>query len=117
MSFVGINVTFGFIQASQEAVLSPSPIYGPSSASQAFTAAGTTTPAALPGPNATFLPAVFLTVQDAADAIDWWITIGPTPPDPLVDQPVGGRHLLLASEISKQIFCKPGDKVRVAPVP
>lgn len=113
MSFSGINVTFGFIQTSREAVLTPSPIYGPSTDSEAFTAAGTTEAAASnPAPNSTFLPAVFLTVQLS----DWWVTVGPEPADPSADQPDGGRHLVLATAISKEIYCSPGDKVRVSPI-
>lgn len=109
MSLVGLNITFGFIVTSQDQQITQAPIFGPSTDSDLFTAADVTTAEAADPPNKTMKTAVFL---DAS--ADWWVTIGPNPPDPTTVSPEGGRHIVRA-DVAKQIFCNPGDKVRGAP--
>lgn len=109
MAFAGLNVTFGFIQASApsgQQITAIAPIYGPSTASQTMAAAATSTVSAASGKSLALVP--MASIYAAADS---WVTIGQNPPDPAVDQPVGGRRFIPATT-PIDIFCSPGDKVR-----
>lgn len=108
MTFAGFNVTFGLIQTSSQQPVTPAPIYGPSESSQTMAAATTSSVAATGGPNPSYVP--MASFYSSADA---WVTIGPNPADPSVDQPIGGRRIIPAQTLI-DVFCSVGDKVRWA---
>lgn len=107
MAFAGLNVTFGYLFVNQQQ-LGVSPVYGPNMSSNNMTVAGTSSVSA---PVSTSVQTPLASVYAAVDS---WITVGPTPPDPSVDSPAGGRRFIPAT-VMVDFLCEPGDKVRWAP--
>lgn len=105
MAFAGLNVTFAIAAANSNQGISIVPIYGVSLASQNMAAAATSI--ACPSVIKT-IGAAMAVIYAAADS---WVTIGPNPPDPSIDQPAGGRQFIPATTLIP-IFCEVGDKVR-----
>lgn len=105
MAFAGCNVTFRWFITQAGAPIAP--IYGPMTSSNLLASTQTTSNAAPSSPaNANMVPMASVYAD-----VPYWITVGPSPADPNVDNPAGGRTLIPAAT-PFDFFCSGGDKVR-----